>query len=233
LNDFVAGLKVLLAPAGVIAIEFPHLQRLIDGNQFDTIYHEHFSYFSLYTVEKIFAAHGITLFDVEELWTHGGSIRVYGCHADDHSKTVTDRVHELRQRELDLGYASPRAYAAFDERVQRTRRELLKCLIGLREQGQRVVAYGAAGKGMTLLNYCGIRTDLLEFVADRNPYKQGRFCPGVHIPVLSPEAISAARPDVVVILPWNLREEICAQLSFIRDWGGRFLIPIPEPEIIA
>ncbi len=233
LNDFVAGLKDLLGPTGVIAIEFPHLQRLIDGNQFDTIYHEHFSYFSLYTVEKIFAAHGITIFDVEELWTHGGSLRVYGRHTDDPGKPVTDRVDDLRRREIELGYASPRAYAAFDEGVRRTRRELLKCLIELHEAGQRVVGYGAAGKGMTLLNYCGIRADLLEFVADRNPYKQGRFCPGVHIPVLPPEAISQIKPDVVLILPWNLRDEICAQLSFVRDWGGRFLIPIPTPEMIA
>jgi len=233
LNDFVAGLAVLLAPGGVVTIEFPHLQRLVEGNQFDTIYQEHFSYFSLYTTERIFAAHGLTLFDVDELWTHGGSLRVYARHTDDTSKPVTDRVHEIREREIELGYNSPRAYETFDARVRATRRRLLEALFEFEAAGQRVVAYGAAGKGMTLLNYCGIRSDLVSFVADRNPYKHGRFCPGVHIPVLPPDAIAETRPDVVLVLPWNLKDEICAQLGFIREWGGRFLIPIPEPEIVV
>jgi hypothetical protein len=231
LNDFVAGLKILLAPGGVITIEFPHLQRLIEGNQFDTIYHEHFSYFSLHTTERIFAAHGLTLFDVDELWTHGGSIRVYGRHAEDGSKPVTDRVVELRTREQQLGYADPSAYEAFDEQVKRTKRALLRTLIDLKDQGKSVAAYGAAGKGMTMLNYCGIRTDLVDFVADRNTYKWGRYCPGVHIPVLPPEAIDERRPDYVLILPWNLRDEIAQQLEPIREWGGRFIVPIPTAEI--
>ena len=233
LNDFVGGLTTLLAPGGVVTIEFPHLQRLIEGNQFDTIYHEHFSYFSLLTTEKIFAHHGLRIFDVEELWTHGGSLRVYAGHDDDDdtAKATSPRVAELRDREIELGYASPDAYAAFDERVRRLRRRLLEQLIRLKDEGLSVAAYGAAGKGMTLLNYCGIRSDLLDFAADRNPYKHGRFCPGVHVPILPPEAVAERRPDVVLILPWNLRREITEQLSYIREWGGRFLVPIPEPEL--
>ena len=230
LNDFVGGMKILLAPEGVVSIEFPHLQRLIEGNQFDTIYHEHFSYFSLLTTEYLFAQHGLRVFDVEEVWTHGGSLRIYACHAD-HPRATSAAVTELHAREVDLGYASHAAYEAFDSQVKKTKRDLLKTLIELREQGQRVAAYGAAGKGMTLLNYCGIRTDLVEFVSERNPYKHGRFCPGVHIPILPPEAIDEHRPDVVLILPWNLRDEIAAQLAPIRDWGGRFLVPIPETEL--
>lgn len=231
LNDFVGGLKILLAPGGVITIEFPHLQRLIEGNQFDTIYHEHFSYFSLHTTEKIFEAHGLVLFDVDELWTHGGSIRVYGRHADDETKPVTERVLELRAREYELGYADPSAYEAFDTQVKATKRRLLETLIRLRDEGATIAAYGAAGKGMTMLNYCGIRGDLIDFVADRNTYKWGRYCPGVHVPVLPPEAIDERRPDYVLILPWNLRDEISAQLAHIRDWGGKFIVPIPTADI--
>lgn len=230
-NDVVEGLRVLLAPDGVVAIEFPHLQRLIEGNQFDTIYHEHFSYFSLIATDALFERHGLRVFDVDEVWTHGGSLRVYACHADDASKPDTERVVELRQREIALGYASPDAYRSFDEQVRRTKRRLLQTLIELQDQGLTVAAYGAAGKGMTLLNYCGIRTDLVEFAVDRNPYKQGRFCPGVHIPILAPEAIEERRPDVVLILPWNLEAEITTQLAHIREWGGRFLVPIPEARV--
>jgi len=230
LNDFVGGMAVLLAPDGVITIEFPHLQRLIEGNQFDTIYHEHFSYFSLIATEALFERNGLRIFDVEELWTHGGSLRIHACHAD-HERPTADAVAELRDREIALGYASPAAYAAFDEQVQATKRGLLRALIELREQGLRVAGYGAAGKGMTMLNYCGIRTDLVEFISDRNPYKHGRFCPGVHIPIQPPEAIDEARPDVVLILPWNFRDEIVAQLAHIRDWGGRFLVAVPETEL--
>ncbi len=230
-NDVVAGMKVLLAPGGVVTIEFPHLQQLIEQNQFDTIYHEHFSYFSLLSSRAIFARHGLRVFDVEEVWTHGGSLRIYACHDDDDTKATTPQVTELHDREVALGYASPEAYRSFDEQVRRTKRRLLQALIGLKEEGLSIAAYGAAGKGMTLLNYCGIRTDLVDFAADRNPYKHGRYCPGVHIPILPAEAIAERRPDVVLILPWNLEREITAQLSYIREWGGRFLVPIPEARI--
>ncbi len=228
LNDFVGGLKILLAPGGVITIEFPHLLRTIEGNQFDQIYHEHFSYFSLYTAERIFAAHGLVLFDVEELPTHGGSIRIYGRHAADQSKPLTARLLELRSRELAVGINTPAYYASFEERVRETKRKLLEFLIQARRAGKRVVGYGAPGKGNTLLNYCGIRTDFLEFTVDRSRYKHGKFTPGTHIPIHPPEALKQARPDYVLILPWNLKQEIMEQLAFIREWGGRFVVPIPE-----
>lgn len=231
INDFVAGLAGLLAPTGVVTIEFPHLQRLIEGNQFDTIYHEHFSYFSLLSASAIFAAHGLRVFDVDELWTHGGSLRIYVCHDGDTSKPTSTRVDDLLARELALGYASTDAYRSFDEQVRRTKRRLLETLIDLKDEGLSIAIYGAAGKGMTLLNYCGIRTDLVDFAADRNPYKHGRFCPGVHIPILPPEAITERKPDIVLILPWNLEEEIREQLAYIREWGGRFLVPVPEARI--
>jgi hypothetical protein len=231
LESFVGGLAVLLADTGVVTIEFPHLQRLIEGNQFDTIYHEHYSYFSLHTTEKLFAAHGLTIFDVDELWTHGGSLRIYARHAANDSLAVHDRVHALRARERALGYADPSAYEKFDEQVKATKRALLKFLIEAKAEGKSVVGYGAAGKGMTMLNYCGIGTDFLDFVVDRNPYKHDRFCPGVHVPVLPVEALWEAKPDYVLILPWNLREEISAQLAAIREWGGRFVVPIPTTEV--
>ena len=231
INDVVAGMRTLLAPGGVVTIEFPHLQRLIEGNQFDTIYHEHFSYFSLLSAENIFIRHGLRIFDVEEVWTHGGSLRIYACHDDDATKPTGERVVELHQRETDLGYASPEAYESFDRRVRATKRRLLQALIELKDQGLSIAAYGAAGKGMTLLNYCGIRSDLVDFAADRNPYKHGRFCPGVHIPILGPEAIDERKPDIVLILPWNLEEEITGQLAHIREWGGRFLVPVPEARV--
>jgi SAM-dependent methyltransferase len=231
LNDVVAGLRILLAPGGVVTIEFPHLQRLIEGNQFDTIYHEHFSYFSLLSAETVFAHHGLRIFDVEEVWSHGGSLRIYACHDDDTTKPTGERVTELHEREIGLGYASPEAYRSFDEQVRRTKRRLLETLIRLKDEGLSIAVYGAAGKGMTLLNYCGIGTDFVDFAADRSTYKHGRFCPGVHIPILPPEAIDEYRPDIVLILPWNLEEEITAQLAHIREWGGRFLIPVPEARV--
>lgn len=231
LNDFVAGLKILLKQQGVITIEFPHLMRLMEGNQFDTIYHEHFSYFSFITAEKIFAAHGMILFDVEELPTHGGSLRIYACHAEDAAGAgvhpVTSRVDDLRGRELAAGFTTVAAYASFHEQVKATKRNLLAFLIDARAQGKRVVGYGAPGKGNTLLNYCGIRSDFLDFTVDRNPYKQGMFLPGTHIPIFHPDRIAEAKPDYVLILPWNFKDEIVQQLSFIREWGGRFVVPIP------
>ncbi len=229
LNDFVAGLKILLKEHGVITIEFPHLLRLMAGNQFDTIYHEHFSYFSFVTAEKIFAAHDMILFDVEELPTHGGSLRIYACHAEDASglHAITPRVDELRGREVAGGFTTMAAYASFHEQVKATKRSLLAFLIEARAQGKRVVGYGAPGKGNTLLNYCGIRNDFVDFTVDRNPYKQGMFLPGTHIPIYHPDRIAEARPDYVLILPWNFKDEIVRQLAYIREWGGQFVIPIP------
>ncbi len=231
LNSFVAGMKILLADNGVITVEFPHLQCLIEGNQFDTIYHEQYSYFSIQSTERLFAQHGLVLFDVDELWTHGGSLRIYARHAEDTTKPVTAAVRALREREARMGYADPSAYARFDEQVQATKRALLEFLIDAKNAGKRIVGYGAAGKGMTMLNYCGIRQDFVDFVVDRNPYKHGRFCPGVHVPVLPVEALAEARPDYVLILPWNLRDEISTQLAYIREWGGQFVVPIPTTTV--
>ncbi len=228
LNDFVAGMKVLLAPEGVITIEFPHLMCLVAENQFDTIYHEHFSYFSLITTEKIFAAHGLRIFDVEELPTHGGSLRIYACHDEDASKPVGERVTALRRREQEAGVDDLAYYAAFDEQVKETKRMLLDFLIEAKRAGKTIAGYGAPGKGNTLLNYCGIRTDFLDFTVDRNPYKQGKFLPGTHIPIYHPDEIEATKPDYVLILPWNFKTEIMAQMAHIRDWGGQFVVPIPQ-----
>jgi SAM-dependent methyltransferase len=232
LNDFVGGLKILLAPRGTITIEFPHLERLVAENQFDTIYHEHFSYFSLYASERVFAAHGLTLFDVEELPTHGGSLRIYARHADETGRPLTPRLLALRERELKAGVDTLAYYATFEEQVRETKRKLLELLTRVRREKKRVVGYGAPGKGNTLLNYCGIRTDFIDFTVDRSPYKQGKFLPGTHIPIHAPERLREARPDYVFVLPWNLKDELLSQLAFIREWGGRFIIPIPEPRIV-
>ncbi len=232
INDFVGGMKVLLAPHGVITMEFPHLQRLIAENQFDTIYHEHFSYLSFVTVERIFAHHGITLFDVEELPTHGGSLRIYGRHAENAALPVTERVTALRRREIDDGFLTLERYRGFDEQVKATKRKLLSFLIDAKSRGKKIVGYGAPGKGNTLLNYCGIRTDFLDFTVDANPYKQGKYTPGTRIPILAPDAIREARPDYVLILPWNLKDEISQQAAYIEEWGGRFVVPIPEVKVL-
>jgi SAM-dependent methyltransferase len=233
LNDFVRGMKILLKPEGVITMEFPHLLRLIEENQFDTIYHEHFSYFSFLTAEKVFAAHGLVLFDVEEIPTHGGSLRIFGCHADDGSKGMTDAVRRLKEGEAAFGLDNLERYASFDENVRETKRKLLEFLIRAKREGKRIAGYGAPGKGNTLLNYCGIRTDFIDFTVDMNPYKQGKFLPGTHIPIYSPEKIRQNRPDYVLIMPWNFREEIMRQLEFIRDWGGKFVIFIPEVAVYS
>ncbi len=233
-SDFVAGIKVLLAAGGVCTIEFPHLVRTIEGNQFDQIYHEHFSYFSLVSVERIFAAHGMALFDVQELATHGGSLRIFACHGDDaRLDAPTPAVDELRERERRLGVESLAYYSTFAERVRRTKRDLLRFLIDAADRGDRVVGYGAPGKGNTLLNYCGIREDLLSYTVDRNPVKQGRFLPGTHIPVHHPDRIADTQPDYVLILPWNLRSEISQQLAYVHAWGGRLVVPIPGVEVIS
>jgi SAM-dependent methyltransferase len=233
LNSFVAGIKNLLKPTGTVTIEFPHLQKLYDENQFDTIYHEHFSYFSLISVEKIFAAHDLTIFDVEELWTHGGSLRIYARPVADASRPVSERVTNLRKREEAAGYLDIAHYTRFEEQVRETKRKILEVLIGIKRQGKRIAGYGAPGKGNTLLNYCSIRTDFLDFTVDRNPYKHGRFLPGTHIPIFEPSKIDEVKPDYVFILPWNLKNEIMTQLAHIRSWGGKFIVPIPEATVVS
>ena len=232
LNDFVAGMKIVLKPDGILTMEFPHVLQLILQNQFDTIYHEHFSYFSFLTVEKVFATHGLTLFDVEELPTHGGSLRIYGQH-NDGKKPVSDRVSLLKSKEIDAGLEQRETYLGFGEQVKATKRHLLNFLIDIKNQGKSVVGYGAPAKGNTLLNYCGIRTDLLDYTVDRSPYKQDLFLPGTHIPIYHPDKIIETKPDYLLILPWNIKDEIIEQMSHIREWGGQFVVPIPQVEVIA
>ena len=231
LNDFVKGLKVLLKPMGLVTMEFPHLVQLMKQNQFDTIYHEHFSYFSFLAVEKVFARHGMTLFDVEELPTHGGSLRIYARHAQDSSKPIGARAQDLKTREEEAGFGRLAHYLSFGPQVEATKRKLLSFLIAAKQEGKRVVGYGAPAKGNTLLNYCGVRTDLIDYTVDRSPHKQGHFLPGVHIPIHSPEKVRETRPDYLLILPWNLREEVMEQMAFIREWGGKFVVPIPEVKV--
>ena len=202
------------------------------GNQFDQIYHEHFSYFAGLTAEKIFAAHGMRIFDVEELWTHGGSLRIYACHDGDETHPSLPSVSELAHREREAGLHRPETYADFADRVRATKRKLLSFLIEAKSLGKSIAGYGAPGKGNTLLNYCGIRTDFLDYTVDRNPYKQGKFLPGTHIPIFPPEKIAETKPDYVLILPWNLKDEITAQLAYVRDWGAKFVVPIPEVSIL-
>jgi len=225
-------MKLLLRPGGLITMEFPHLQRLIEENQFDTIYHEHFSYLSFSTVQRIFAHHGLELFDVEEIPTHGGSLRIFAKHADDPTHSLSQRVSLLRAREHEMGFDSLSMYARFAPQVAETKRALLEFLIGVKRAGKRVVGYGAPGKGNTLLNYCGIRQDFLDFTVDRSPHKQGRYTPGTRIPILDPKAIRAAKPDYILILPWNLQEEIVIQHSYVAEWGGRFVVPIPTVKVL-
>jgi len=232
LNDFVAGLKVLLALSGVLTMEFPHLLRLIEAGQFDTIYHEHYSYFSFTTARRIFAHHGLTLFDVEELPTHGGSLRIYARHDEDDSKPIGERVGELLVREETARLGCLETYGCFSKQVERVKRELLRFLIQAKEEGKSIAGYGAPAKGNTLLNYCGIRTDFLDYTVDRSPYKQGRYLPGSRIPIYAPERLRETRPDYVLILPWNLKEEIMEQMAEVRTWGGRFVIAVPEVRIL-
>ncbi len=231
INDFVAGMKVLLKHEGVITLEFPHIEKLIEENQFDTIYHEHFSYFSLLTIEKMARRHGLKVFDVEEIPTHGGSLRVFFSHED--SKFPREaRVDSLLERELNAGLDKIETYTAFSEAVRQTKRNLLSFLIRLKEMRKSICAYGAPGKGNTLLNYCGIGTDFIDFAVDRNPYKHGRLTPGMHIPIRPVSEIERMKPDYVLILPWNLKNEIVAQMNDIKNWGGKFIVPIPDISII-
>jgi 2-polyprenyl-3-methyl-5-hydroxy-6-metoxy-1,4-benzoquinol methylase len=233
LNDFVRGMQMLLKPQGVITIEFPHLMQLMRQNQFDTIYHEHFSYFSFLTAQRIFAKHDLELFDVEELPTHGGSLRIYARHRDDTSKPVSQNVTELASREESAGFTTLEHYFTFAERAEQTKHKLLSFLIHAKQEGKSIAGYGAPGKGNTLLNYCGIRTDFLDYTVDRNPYKHGKFLPGTHIPIYPPEHITQTRPDYVLVLPWNFKDEIMEQMFCIREWGGQFLVAIPEVRVHA
>lgn len=232
LIDFVKGLKNLLSPNGVITLEFPHLMRLMEENQFDTIYHEHFSYFSLQTVSALFDRLGLKVFDVEELLTHGGSLRIYACHRENQRQLMDSRVKELLAREAGFGLGSLETYFSFGEQVKALKRELLLFLIRAKTAGKTVVGYGAPAKGNTLLNYCGVRSDLLEYTVDRSPHKQGRFLPGTRIPVYAPDRIKETQPDYVLILPWNLREEIMGQMHYVRDWNGSFVVPIPSVTVL-
>jgi len=232
INDFVHGMKIALKPHGVITMEFPHLLRLMEENQFDTIYHEHFSYLSFLTVEKIFAKHGLTLFDVESLSTHGGSLRIYARHQEDTSKPISERVKELKKRELDYGLNNIATYQSYQSKVSHTKNSLLKFLTDAKRAGKSVVAYGAPAKGNTLLNFCGIKQDLIAYTVDRSPHKQGKFLPGSHLPIQHPDKISQTKPDYLLILPWNLKDEIMQQMSSIRTWGGKFVIPIPQAEVL-
>jgi len=227
LNSFVEGIRILLKPTGIATLEFPHVLKTLDGNQFDQFYHEHFSYFSAMAVEKILDAHGLRLFDVDRLPTHGGSLRIYACHRNAEAATRSS-VGELLAAERDYGLHRLDTYDAFAEKVRRTKRNLLTFLIGARAAGKSVAGYGAPGKGNTLLNYAGIRTDFLDYTVDRNPYKHGKFLPGTHIPIYPIEKIADTKPDYILILPWNLETEIAAQLAYIRDWGGQLVVPIPE-----
>jgi SAM-dependent methyltransferase len=230
-NDFTRGLKILLKPTGTITMEFPHLLCLIAESQFDTIYHEHFSYYSFLTVEKIFAAHGLMIFDVDELTTHGGSLRIYACHVNDSKGRLSEKAVSLKNRELDAGLATLDAYLHFEEGVKKSKQMLLEFLIGVKREGKKVVGYGAPAKGNTLLNYCGVRGDFLDYTVDVSPHKQGLFLPGTHIPIFAPQKLRETRPDYVLVLPWNLRDEIAQQHAYIREWGGQFVVPIPEPKV--
>lgn len=233
LNDFVAGLKLLLKDGGVITMEFPHLLQLMRHNQFDTIYHEHFSYFSFLTVQRVFAKFDLTIFDVEELPTHGGSLRIYAKHRDDGTKPATDRVERIARKELQFGLDSIQTYLAFSEKVKQTKRNILSRLIGLKNEGSSLAGYGAPAKGNTLLNYCGIGKDFIDYVVDKNPYKQQMLLPGTRIPVAPPERLQETKPDYVIIMPWNLKDEIIGQTAYIRQWGGKWLTLIPEVAVIS
>lgn len=232
INDFIGGLRILLKPRGLLTMEFPHLLQLMRQNEFDTIYHEHFSYLSFTTVELMFAHHGLTLFDVEKLPTHGGSLRIFARHTATNAPPITERVSAMKRQEIAFGLNSIDTYERFGEQVKATKRKLLRCLSELKDAGKRIAGYGSPAKGNTLLNYCGIRTDFLDYVVDRNPRKQGLFTPGAHLPIFAPDKIFETKPDYVLILPWNIRAEVMEQMRGIRDWGGKFIVPIPEPLIV-
>ncbi|MDF2188766.1 class I SAM-dependent methyltransferase [Paraflavitalea sp. CAU 1676] len=230
--DFVAGMKILLNPTGIITMEFPHLMQLVDNNQFDTVYHEHYSYLSCYTVQQIFAAQGLELFDVDEIPTHGGSLRIYAKHKADNTRSISERLETVLAKERSKGMQTLEYYDGFQQKALQVKLDLTTFLIEQKRNNKRVAAYGAAAKGNTLLNYCGIKNDLIEFVVDANPHKQNKWLPASHIPVLSEVRLKETKPEYVIILPWNLKEEIIDQLSYIRDWQGKFVIPIPTFQIV-
>jgi 2-polyprenyl-3-methyl-5-hydroxy-6-metoxy-1,4-benzoquinol methylase len=232
LNDFVAGFRKLLKVDGIVTLEFPHLLELVLRNEFDTIYHEHFSYFSFLTAESVLAKHGLTVFDVQQLPTHGGSLRLFARNTNDASRPVTPAVARLRELELDAGLRRVETYGRFAEQVKETKRNLLEFLIAAKRAGKSIVGYGAPAKGNTLLNYCGIGNDFLDYTVDRNPRKQGRYLPGSHLPICNPDRVRETRPDYLLILPWNLKDEIMQQMAFVREWGGRFVVPIPRVEVL-
>ena len=232
LNDFVSGLKILLKPAGIITMEFPHVMKLMDENQFDTIYHEHFSYFSFLTVNEVFSSHGLKIFDVEELSTHGGSLRIFACHKEGGARNIEKRALDLLEREKSLGFGSLAPYLSFGEKVKETKRKILNFMIDSKQHGKSIASYGAPAKGNTLLNYCGIRSDFIDYTVDRSPHKQNCYLPGVRIPIYAPDKIKETKPDYLVILPWNLKDEIMEQMSIIREWGGKFVVLIPEVTVI-
>lgn len=232
LDDFVAGMKVLLGDNGIITMEFPHLLRLINQNQFDTIYHEHFSYFSLLTAVKVFESHDLDIFDVEELPTHGGSLRIFAKHKGDESRPISDSIANLLNREIGAGLDKVDCYFAFGERVKGIKRGILDFFTKTKKEGKSIVGYGAPAKGNTLLNYCGIKPDLLDYTVDLNPYKQNKYLPGSHIPIYAPDRIKETKPDFVFILPWNLKDEIIDQISYVRKWGGKFVVPIPKIQVM-
>jgi SAM-dependent methyltransferase len=232
INDLVAGIKILLAPGGTVTMEFPVLSKLIENNYFDTIYHEHFSYLSFTTVRGIFARHGMVLFDVEDLPTHGGSIRIHGRHAEDHSRPETDNARAVLEREQRAGHSDLAYYDRFGEQVRESKRQILQFLIEAKRAGKTIAAYGAPGKGNTLLNYCGIRTDFIDYTVDRSPHKQGNFLPGSRIPIRAPEEIDRTRPDYLFVLVWNLKDEVMKQMAHIRQWGGKFVIPLPQIQVL-
>jgi len=233
LNDFVEGMRIVLKPAGVITMEFPHILQLIQKKQFDTIYHEHFSYFSLLTVQKVFSEHNLTIFDVEELDTHGGSLRIFARHIKNDTIPISERVSELTEKEKKFGLTNISTYTNFSEKCKAVKQSIREFFISAKNEGKKIVCYGAAAKGNTLLNYCGIGTDLVDYVVDRSPHKQGMFLPGTHIPITKPEKTRDTKPDYLVILPWNLKDEITKQMNYIHDWGGKFVIPIPEVKIYS
>lgn len=233
INDFVEGLRIALNPGGLITMEFPHLLTLIEENQFDTIYHEHFSYLSFMTVCTILASRGLLVFDVEELPTHGGSLRVYACHSEDASRSISPRVSNLLDKEKVAGLADIHHYTTFGESVKRIKLSILEFMIRAKREGKNIIGYGAPAKGNTLLNYCGIRTDFIDYTVDKNPHKQGHYLPGTHIPIYAPEKIRETRPDILIVLPWNLKDEIVDQMSYVRDWDGRFVVLIPHVEVIS
>jgi len=233
LHDFIEGFKILLKPHGILTIEFPHLMCLIEENQFDTIYHEHFSYFSFITVKKILAKHALTIFDVDELPTFGGSLRIYARHTEDSSRPVTKRVSTLLNKELNVGYADLETYLSFAENVKETKLNILYFLLKVKKEKKTIVGYGAPAKGNTLLNYCGIRTDFLDYTVDRSPHKQGQYLPGTHIPIYHPDKIRETKPNYLLILPWNIKEEIMEQMAHIREWRGQFVVLIPEVKVLS